>query len=122
MKQAKTLVWLLVAMFFFTNQAQAIVSTPNDAAWKKNLIKNLKPAQKVALAKFENKIQSLAADFAPAKIDLKDPVKKWLWYGLGLYLAAIVLSVLLGGVVSYLIWSAGSVCIVIWLLKYFGVI
>jgi hypothetical protein len=62
-----------------------------------------------------------------AAIDFKDPVDKFLWFGLLGVAAAIVLSIISGPVfgfywLAYLVWLAGVVCLTIWLLKKLEVI
>lgn len=60
-------------------------------------------------------------------VDFKDPVEKFLWFGLLGIGLAIILSVLSGPVfgfywLAYLAWLAGVVCLTIWLLKKLEVI
>lgn len=76
----------------------------------------------------------LAKNMAKKAIDFKDPVNKWLWFGVfgwgaGLVLWIIAASVVSGGgflgggfigVLASLAWLFGTVSFVIWLVKKFG--
>ncbi|MEO5583751.1 MAG: hypothetical protein ABIR66_13755 [Saprospiraceae bacterium] len=64
---------------------------------------------------------------AKKAIDFKDPVNKWLWFGIfgwgaGLLLWIIAGSVFSGGIglLASLAWLFGTVSFVIWLVKKFG--
>ena len=56
------------------------------------------------------------------RIDLSDPVTKWLWFALGFAIASVFLSIFFGGLLAGLAWSAAGICLIIWALKYFGVL
>ena len=71
----------------------------------------------------------LAKKMAKKAIDFKDPVNKWLWFGVfgwgaGLVLWIIAAGVSSGfgliGVLASLAWLFGTVSFVIWLVKKFG--
>lgn len=59
------------------------------------------------------------------KVDFNDPVEKWFWFWLLGWAAGIVLYTIGFAVtpfwyLGYLCWVAGTVCLVIWLLKKSG--
>lgn len=76
----------------------------------------------------------LAKNMAKKAVDFKDPVNKWLWFGVfgwgaGLVLWIIAASVVSGGgflgggflgLLASLAWLFGTVAFVIWLVKKFG--
>lgn len=76
----------------------------------------------------------LAKNMAKKAIDFKDPVNKWLWFGVfgwgaGLVLWIIAAAVVTGGgflgggflgLLASLAWLFGTVAFVIWLVKKFG--
>ena len=81
-------------------------------------------AQQNANLKNEFKMQKKASKFQrllqKAGIDFKDPVEKWLWIGLLLWLIGAVMWALpnvwyLAGLVTL----AGTICIIVWLVKKF---
>ena len=58
-------------------------------------------------------------------IDVEDPVRKWLWYGLFGIAIAIALSIiafiLSSGLfyrLSYVVGIAGIACLIVWLIKF----
>ena len=76
----------------------------------------------------------LAKNMAKKAVDFKDPVNKWLWFGVfgwgaGLLLWIIAAAVVTGGgflgggflgLLASLAWLFGTVAFVIWLVKKFG--
>jgi hypothetical protein len=76
----------------------------------------------------------LAKNMAKKAVDFKDPVNKWLWFGVfgwgaGLVLWIIAAAVVTGGgflgggflgLLASLAWLFGTVAFVIWLVKKFG--
>jgi hypothetical protein len=87
--------------------------------------------QKSFIAKKMTKFMSKRFAKAGGGIDLQDPVEKWMWFWIFGWGAGLVLSILASAVtfgtgfsifwgLASLLWLAGSVCLVIWLLKKFG--
>jgi Flp pilus assembly protein TadB len=78
--------------------------------------------------RFEKKFNKLKKKLAKKDIDFNDPVDKWLWLWLISWGAAIVFGVIAyagTGIVilatlSWLLWLAGSVFFIIWLVKKFS--
>jgi len=89
-----------------------------------------KSDKKGKLAKRLNKLIFKAKKFGnklAQKIDLEDPVSKWLWYGVIALAAAVILYILAFLTFGFLSWFAymaslaSSVCFIIWLVKYLEV-
>ena len=145
MKMKQLLLLLLMTVFCLSSmnvQAAASVATPNATSITTEKKADMPTWKAKMLSKFE---QKLAKELAKP-IDLQDPVKKWLWYSLISYGAGIVLAIVgsimaaarltsaatagtiatglgIGGIIAllgYLLFLAGSICFIIWLVKKFG--
>lgn len=70
------------------------------------------------LAKLEkrNKFKRLFGD----QIDFQDDVEKWLWFGIFACGIALVISILAWSPLVGLLWVAGVVCLVVWIIKRYG--
>ena len=126
MKQIKfTTFLLLFGAFFIVQPSYAMFETHNATSTavvekqKNDLKKEFKAEKRMA------KFQKL---FKKAGVDFSDPVNKWLWYGIFACGAAIVLSILwqagsvgfgLLGALSSLLWIAGLIFLVVWVVKKF---
>jgi len=84
--------------------------------------KTIKRQQK-ATKRF-NKVKNL---LAKANIDLDDEVEKWMWFwifGWGAAIALSIIAAIIGSVIvsalASLVGLAGTVCLVLWLVKKFG--
>jgi beta-lactamase regulating signal transducer with metallopeptidase domain len=133
----KNLMIVLVALFstsqiFAVNTVKNLTTSPSSAGIEINQVMShpLSKAEMTKIAKAEKlqvKAQKKAAFFAKLakKIDFKDPVEKWLWFGIFGWGASILLYILAYAVPFLWILGAlaglfGTVCIVIWLIKKFG--
>ncbi len=129
MKQMKfTTLLLLIGAFFFIQPTYAMIETHSSQSTattiekQKNDLKKEFKAQK-RMAKFEKL-------FKKAGVDFSDPVNKWMWFWIFGWGAGLVLSILAAATVtsgfgalwllSSLCWLAGSVSLVIWLVKKFS--
>ena len=76
--------------------AAASVATPNPTTITLGEKKAEMPTWKTKIVeKFQQKIQQkIAKNFAKPGVDFKDPVKKWLWFAVFSYLAALVCYIL----------------------------
>jgi len=137
MKFKSTLLSLSILCFFAISfQANAFTPT-NQVTSEQEISKTIETyttvLDKKKGAKRFLKVKAKAAKFiskAAEKldIDLKDPIRKWLWYGLIALGAAVILYVLAALLTSSIVyWIAylasvgSSVCFLIWLLKYLDV-
>lgn len=123
-----TTLLLLLGAFFLVQPAFAMIETHNTVSTaaiekQKNDLKKEFKAEK-RMAKFEKL-------FKKAGVDFKDPVNKWMWFWIFGWGAGIVISILaaatvtgggFGGlwILSSLCWLAGTVSLVIWLVKKFS--
>jgi hypothetical protein len=115
MKVLRLTFLLLIGAFLFIQPAQAIITSTHVEATTIE--------QRTTELKKEFKAEKKMSKFEKFKkaFDFKDPVRKWLWLGLVLWIASAVMWAIpgiwyLGGLVSL----AGTVCIVVWLIKEFG--
>ncbi len=117
MKILRTTLLLIMGAFLFIQPVGAIVSSTSATTTtveqqSASLKKEFKSQKRTA------KLQQM---LEKAGIDLKDPVKKWLWYGLGLWIAAAVMSLIPGiWYLAGLVGLGGTICIIVWLVKQFG--
>ncbi len=125
----------IVALFFFTPQAQAINTAdraPLEAAISHQKLTKKELRQQKRMEKRLKKMQKKGIDFS-------DPVDKWMWYWIFGWGTALLLSIIgtfvfagtytlgagfgIGGILfllSSLAGLFGSVSLVIWLIKKFG--
>lgn len=145
-----TFFFLLLAAFFVNapmSYAVKTVTTPvsTEATVKTEkkgkFFKNLKKKRTSLKQRFSKWKHNLVGKILKKGIDLQDPVKKWLWYALIGLGGAIIFSILgsvlavgavaagtstgvgislLLGIVAGLLYLAGTVAFVIWLVKKFG--
>lgn len=80
--------------------------------------------QEKRLAKLEQKLEKWAKKHSKnKKIDLSDPVNKWAWMAFGFAIIGLVLSVLPATYgLSGIAWGAAGICLIIWFLKFFGIL
>lgn len=110
------------------NATQMEVAKASSQAMTKAEVKEIKKEQRKVerIERIQKKLQKYGVDFS-------DPVNKWMWYWIFAWGAAIVVSILAWGVLSSsvggfgilgllssLLWLAGTVSLVIWLVKKFG--
>jgi hypothetical protein len=130
-----TLFLAAFALLLPTTSIQASVSVTADGATltvstkteKKGLSAWIEKKAEKAIAKKVAKLQKRFAKDG-AKVDFQDPVNKWMWFwlfgwGIGLILQTLFWGgVFSGGLwaLSGLFWLAGTVCLIIWLLKKTG--
>jgi hypothetical protein len=120
MKKTQLSLLVILAVWLFAVPAHAIIvpktttaASPSIEQQKKDLKKEFK-AQK-RLAKMERILKRA--------IDFNDPVEKWMWFWIFGWGIAVVLSTFLWSSVVYLpglFWAAGTVCLIIWIVKKFG--
>lgn len=104
------------------------VATTNSQAMTMSAIKEIKKEQRM-----EQRIERIQKKLEKYGVDFSDPVNKWMWYWIFAWGAAIVVSILAWGILSStvsgfgilgllssLLWLAGTVSLVIWLVKKFG--
>ncbi len=150
MKNLKfTFFFILLAAFFVNapmSYAVKTVTTPvTETAVKTKkegkFFKNVKKKRASLKQRFSKWKHNLVGKILKKGIDLDDPVKKWLWYAIIGVGGAIVLSILasvlavgavstgastgvgislLLGIFAGLLYLAGTVAFVIWLIKKFG--
>ena len=118
MKILRTTLLLIMSAFLFIQPVGAIVSSTHASA---TTVEQQSSALKKEF-KAEKKVAKLQKMLAKAGIDLQDPVKKWLWFALGLAIISVVLSVINVGSLAYIAWVAAGICVIIWLLKYADVL
>lgn len=118
MKILRITLLLVMGAFLFIQPVGAIVSSTQTTATtveqQSSALKKEFKAQK-KLAKYETLMQK-------AGIDVKDPVKKWLWLGIIALIASIVFYAIGQWWLGYLTSSAAGIFFLIWLLKYLDVI
>lgn len=57
-----------------------------------------------------------------APIDFSDPVERWLWFGVIGLGAALLLSIIAWSPLVGLLWTAGVICLVVWLIMRFAAV
>lgn len=124
----------LIAMFVFAPQAKALPTTattttaPTEIQEKTftekftNYIETRKQLRNERIMKVILKAKTFSSKLAQ-KIDLQDDTMKWLWYAVFAYGASVILwfvswAVSFVGWISALASLLGTVCLVIWLIKY----
>jgi len=131
----------LVALLFTFNTANASTRISEGEAREAMVKKMMDDKTSFSMsAKMEKKVAKLAQKFqkriakferlfgksSNAGVDFNDPVQKWLWFGLLGWLAGALLYSLGWFIAApfwylgYLCWLAGTICIVIWILKKTG--
>ena len=117
MRLIKFTLFLFMGVFFSLQSANAMIEPTNNAAViEMQKQKNEELQKNKKYQKFSKKLNKASG------IDLSDPVKKWLWFALGFGIASVILSIFFGGLLAGIAWTAAGVCLVIWILKYFGVL
>ena len=117
MKILRTTLLLIMGAFLFIQPVGAIVSSTHATA---TTVEQQSSALKKEF-KAQKKVAKLQKMLEKAGIDFKDPVKKWLWFGLGLWLLSAVMWALPGlWYLAGLVSLAGTICIIVWLVKMFG--
>ena len=118
MKILRITLLLIMGAFMFIQPVGAITSSTNASA---TTVEQQTSALKKEF-KAEKKAAKLQKMLEKVGIDFKDPVKKWLWFGLALWLASVVLGVIVPGswYLAGLVGLAGTICIIYWLIKEFG--
>ena len=71
--------------------------------------------------RLEKKVTKLLKKLQKAAIDLDDPVDKWMWFWLLSWGASIVIGILLSGWLARLLFAAGTIFLIIWLIRRGGV-
>ncbi len=104
------------------------MATDQNVAAEKEISLSKKMAKKVAkLQRKLEKFQKRIAKMTSIDIDLQDPVDKWMWYwilgwalGLALSIVFAITSVTPILWLSSLAWLAGTIFLIVWLVKKFG--
>ncbi len=133
-----TLLFFALTMFFMAPTAEAVhpvkthESTVIDGKAKAPVAaKKLTKKQLRKQKRWTRRFNRLKKKLAKKGIDFGDPVYKWLWFSLGAFLAAILLWIIAAasvtsghiggfgilGILSLLLWLAGGVFFIIWLVK-----
>lgn len=142
MKQLTLLLTILMFGFSAMATSAVTISTTTTASTVSEKKSDFSVAKTKIIEKFQQKIAKKLQKANPNPgVDFKDPVKKWLWYGLTGWVAAVALYIVsavvgvgsvtagtgagLGlagilGLIGGLVGLAGTVCFVIWLVKKFG--
>lgn len=116
---------VIFALLFAAQPASAVVTVQNGESTTGVISKKeLKKQERLekAITKAEKKLDKLEKK----GVDFSDPVKKWLWFAIFAWAAAIVLYIL-GYFVPFIWWLgylaglAGTIFFVIWLLKFLEV-
>jgi hypothetical protein len=141
----KTVLFLLVGLFSFATTQPAMAITSSTTSVSASVIAQQSKDLKKEF-KMQKKMNQMERFFAKKGIDFSDPVKKWLWFWLFGWLAAIVFIILAGvtavstaatattaasagtgggialifGILGWLCALAAGVCFVVWLIKKFG--
>ncbi len=126
----------ILALGFFSgiqNQALAVVTpVESEVNHEKNNLQVVSAADKKELKKqkklnkFQKRLDKINAKRVKKgkkaiEIDFSDPTEKWLWFGLVLLAAAIILGVLpIVWALAGLVGLAGFVCLLIWAVKKFA--
>jgi hypothetical protein len=116
----------ILALLFTTQPASAVVSvvqTNQEASVSAMGKKELK--KQARFEKIMNKLQK-KMNKRSGLIDRNDDTGKWLWWAIVLAVISVVLSIIswfvpFGWYLSGLLWTAASICLLIWLLKYLEV-
>ena len=116
MRLIKFTLFCFMGVFFSLQPAQAMIEPTNNAALELQKQRNIELQKNKKFQKLTKKLERAG------RIDLSDPITKWLWFALGFAIASVFLSIFFGGLLAGLAWSAAGVCLIIWALKYFGVI
>ena len=115
---------VIVALLFAVQPASAVVTVVNKETTSISK-KELKKQER--MEKMMDKIQKKMDKMDAKKgVDTSDPVKKWLWFAIFAWIAAIVLYILGWFIpfvwyLGYLASAAGTIFFIIWLLKLFEV-
>lgn len=118
MKILRITLMLLFGTFLFVQPVGAIISSAHAST---TTVEQQTSSLKKEF-KSEKKLSKFQKYFQKGSVDLNDPVKKWLWYGLGLAIIAVVLNITISGALASIAWAAAGICIIIWLLKFADVI
>jgi hypothetical protein len=150
MKQVKLLLMMAVFCFtaMTTQAAQAVSMDMNT--FSSTVPTQKVTEKKGLVAKFTAKVADAKAKFLAKKLakpgmDFSDPVKKWLWYAVCSWIAGLIIAIVggvitaasvassvttgaatgigIGGILAFLGWLiflAGSVFFIIWLVKKFA--
>ena len=105
-----------MGVFFSLQPAKGMIEPTNNAAIELQKQRNAELGKNKKFQKLTKKLERAG------RIDLSDPVTKWLWFALGFAIASVFLSIFFGGLLAGLAWSAAGICLIIWALKYFGVL
>lgn len=116
MKLIKFTLFLFMGVLFSLQPAQAMIEPTNTAMIELQKQRNNELQKNKKFQKLTKKLEKAG------RIDLSDPVTKWLWFALGFAIASVLLRIFFGGLLFGLAWAAVGVCLIIWALKYFGVI
>ena len=122
------------ALLVFVPQANALPTTTTVAETEiqektfaesfNDFIDKRKQKRNARIMKVVLKVEKFAEKL---DIDLDDDTNKWLWYAIFAWVASIILYILGAFTLGFLSWIGylagliGSVCFVIWLLKYLDV-
>jgi Flp pilus assembly protein TadB len=78
------------------------------------------PATPQKQTRFEKKVQKFAK-YRSAGRGFNGDASQWLWYALGFVLISVIVG-LLSSALAYLFWVVAVVCLVVWVLKFFGML
>ena len=121
---------MILALLFAVQPASAVVSVKNSNESTTATVSKKELKKQERMEKLMDKIQKKMDKMQKKGIDRNDPVQKWLWFAIILAIASIIASILFYSswlVVGFwwlpsLLWSAASICFLIWLLKYLELI
>jgi hypothetical protein len=132
MKQSKfyTLAFLLVSAFLFQPVvASAIFSTGDNTEISTNSTPVLAKKEHRKIVRLEKRLAKMQRKLEKASgVDFKDSVNKFMWFWILGWSLGLTLSILGAfvfgplGWLAYACWTAGSVCLIIWILKTLGAI
>jgi Flp pilus assembly protein TadB len=120
-------IYFLIALLAMPMSAYATVGAQQEASSEQIRLQenNAKRQfeQEKRMAKLEQKMEKWTKKFSKnKKVDLSDPVNKWAWMALGFAIIGVILGLTsLTAILSEIAFAAAVVCLVIWVLKYFGV-
>lgn len=129
MKNLNILSLLVIFALLFAAQPASAVVTVQNGENTTGVISKKELKKQERLEKVMTKVQKKMDKMEKKGIDKNDPVQKWLWWAIVLAIASIVASILFYSswlVVGLwwlpsLLWTAASICFLIWLLKYLEV-
>jgi Flp pilus assembly protein TadB len=119
MRTLRMLLLFMLGSFWQPSEALAIVQTvPPMTATTQQAI----PATPQKQTRIEKRLQQ-SAQYQAARRGLNGDASQWLWYAIGFFVVALIVSLLkVLASLSGIFWAIAVVCLAIWALKFFGIL